>query len=182
MPRQYRRGVRFQKSTVEARQRVIDAVNNNDDFIVVAGNNGISRRTAYRIAASGVAQYRPRGGQRRQIVTAAMEDALVQMLSNNPLSTLNEYKAMLLRDFETNVSTQTISRHLDGQGYTIKKLHVEPEGMNSDVNKLKRRQYADYFMQGVADNKLFYFVDDTNYNLFCKRTNGRSCKGDRCTV
>ena len=56
---------------------------------------------------------------------------------------------------------------MDGQGYSLKKIHVEPENMNSEANKQKRRNYADAFMRGIADNQQFNFTDETNYNLFC---------------
>ena len=37
----------------------------------------------------------------------------------------------------------TISRVLNGQGFTIKKMHYEPQNMNSPENKLKRKVYVE---------------------------------------
>lgn len=170
----------YNKSSISARQRVIDAANNNEDFIVVAKNNGISQRTAYRLASKQSAEYSQRGGYRQAKINNEMENSLVQMLQQNPLTTLKGYKDMLQERFNVNVSVQAIGKHLDGKGYSMKSVHHEPETMNSVTNKQKRKEYAEAFMQGIAANQLFYYIDETNYNLFCQRSNGRSKRGERC--
>ena len=53
--------------------------------------------------------------------------------------------------------------------------------MNSSANKESRRQYVMTLNQHILNGKQVIWLDETNFNLFCGRTNGWSRKGNRAT-
>ena len=54
--------------------------------------------------------------------------------------------------------------------------------MNSVSNKEKRRDYVQSLMDKMGQGKFIIFIDESNCNLFLRRTQGRSWKGTRCSV
>jgi hypothetical protein len=54
--------------------------------------------------------------------------------------------------------------------------------MNNEINKEKRREYLLDFKERQTDGKTFLWLDETNYNLFCTRTQGRARKGERAKI
>ena len=54
--------------------------------------------------------------------------------------------------------------------------------MNKDVNKAKRVEYMNQFFQNRAEGRSIVWVDETNFNLYCKRSKGRSRIGTRASV
>ena len=54
--------------------------------------------------------------------------------------------------------------------------------MNTDENKRKRAEYTRHVTEAVGGGKTVIYIDETNINLFLRRTKGRSLKGTRCSV
>ena len=54
--------------------------------------------------------------------------------------------------------------------------------MNSDANKQKRREYVEKLMTFQGNGKTIIFQDESNLNLFCRRTQARAPKGSRALV
>ena len=54
--------------------------------------------------------------------------------------------------------------------------------MNSVSNKEKRRDYVQALMDKMGQGKFIIFIDESNCNLFLRRTQGSSRKGTRCSV
>ena len=99
------------------------------------------------------------------------------IIESNPKATLKEIQDKLHVTFNLQISTETIRKKLDGMCYSLKKCHNEPENANSEINKLKRKQYAMSFMNHQSTRCPILFMDDTNFNLFISRANGRSITG-----
>ena len=71
---------------------------------------------------------------------------------------------------------------MEGRFYTVKKIRFEPATMNSEENKAKRAYYVSRLMEESGNGKTIVYIDETNCNLFLRRSFGRSRKGTRCTV
>ena len=57
-----------------------------------------------------------------------------------------------------------------------------PVTMNSDINKQKRKEYVEKYNGLLSQGKEFLFIDETNFNLFCRRHIVRSRVGSRALV
>ncbi|ETV95824.1 hypothetical protein H310_10869 [Aphanomyces invadans] len=77
---------------------------------------------------------------------------------------------------------QTISLHLLGMVYTCKQVRIEPDTCNNDMNKEKRRAFAAKLKQHQQEGDFVVYYDETNYNLYCKRSRGRSKPGTRAST
>ncbi|KAG3113768.1 hypothetical protein PI124_g2725 [Phytophthora idaei] len=62
---------------------------------------------------------------------------------------------------------------------TIKQVRVEPTTCNNEVNKEKRKEFAEALIRHTDQGDLVVCFDETNYNLYTKRTRGRAKKGKR---
>ncbi|RHY22234.1 hypothetical protein DYB32_009560 [Aphanomyces invadans] len=82
-------------------------------------------------------------------------------------------------EFNVAVSTSTIARKHDSMLHTIKNMRIEPAACNNDVNKAKRKAFADIILQHIADGNFIVYFDETNYNLYCKRSKGGAKLGQR---
>ncbi|POM69969.1 Hypothetical protein PHPALM_13689 [Phytophthora palmivora] len=91
-------------------------------------------------------------------------------------------KTMLFLDCGIKVNTSTISRHLVNMLYTVKQVRVEPTTCNSDVNKEKRRLFAEKLKEHHAAGNCIVYYDETNYNVYLKRLRGRAKRGERAVV
>ena len=105
---------------------------------------------------------------------------LIEELEKNPQ--LLQMGEIELHRCRKRMSTTTISSYLQGRLFTFKNVHYEPAGMNTDANKERRRQFVLQISQYMQQNKRILWMDETNLNLFCRRTKGRSTQGTRCTV
>ena len=93
--------------------------------------------------------------------------------------TLQQLKAFIQGNFNVDLAVSTISNYLDGNLYTIKKFHHRPTSMNSEANKQLRRTYIIALNQFIQEGKDILWIDETNFNLFCRRTQGWSRRGTR---
>ena len=107
---------------------------------------------------------------------------LIGYLEENPLLTLKELSNRLRTDTGVSVSPKTIHQHLDGRMYSVKKARAVPATMNSEDNRRRRAEYVSAHMAAVGHGKVMIYVDETNINLFLRRSCGRSKKGTRCLV
>lgn len=79
-------------------------------------------------------------------------------------------------------SQQTVSKALDGLLITYKNVLNLFLGVNSEENKIRKRTYVERILGFVGEQKHIVFVDETNFNLYCKRNTGRSRRGERAIV
>lgn len=166
----------------DAKRRVLAVANVDGDWKAVAIANGVPVQTAYGWIRKGDKPDKLRGGKRFTKVEATHVDIMLDWLSENPLLTLKQIKDKLLAEENLTVTTTTIHKHLEAQSYTLKKVVVEPFTMNADINKRKRADYVGLLMAAIGDGKRLIYIDESNCNLFLRRTQGRSRKGTRCSV
>ena len=63
---------------------------------------------------------------------------------------------------------------LDGELFSLKCVRPCIQNVNRSENKLKRVQYLEAIFQARASGRTLIWVDETNYNLYCRRKQGRS--------
>ena len=76
-----------------------------------------------------------------------------------PLITLKEMTDKLHAESGLRVSNTTIHAHLEGQLYTLKKVHSEPSSMNSEENR-RRSMCVTTVMEAIGDGKHVIYVDE----------------------
>lgn len=192
-PQQQRRGRRglvpgtkrgpYKRTPPDARQRVLDVYKAGGDWKLAAEANGINTRTAYGYITKpdGFVPAR-RGGATATKVSTAMEDKMIEYVEENPLVTLAEIGRKLHQDMGVSLSTNTIHKHLNGRLYTVKKVLAQPVGMNSQENREKRAQFVRKVMEATGQGRTLIYMDETNVNLFLRRSQGRARRGTRCSV
>jgi len=75
--------------------------------------------------------------------------------------------------FNLNVSTFAVNKHLEGMLFTVKWVHKETKTANSEVNKRKWKE----LVQKIIDSHVVFIVEN-NFTLCTKREYGRSEKGE----
>ena len=65
---------------------------------------------------------------------------------------------------------------------TLKKVRNSTNNLNNEENKPKRATYINQLFENRAEGKNLIWVDETNYNLYCRRSQGRSKIGSRASV
>ncbi|RLN71233.1 hypothetical protein BBJ28_00023117, partial [Nothophytophthora sp. Chile5] len=84
------------------------------------------------------------------------------VLCDGPVT--EQMKDMVWMDFQVDLSTTTISNRLLKLLYTVKQA------------------FADQLVQHQENGDLVVYYDETNFNLYCKRSQGRALKGNRATA
>ena len=167
----------------DAQDRVVAVYKEGGDWRAAATANGISIRTAYGyITRAEDHQPRPRGGATKKKVDTALVSRMVAYVEDNPLITLAEIRRKVQHETGVTLAISTIHRHLDGQLYTMKKVLPEPVAMNSMDNKTKRAEYVQKVMEATGTGRTVIYINETNVNLFMRRSQGRSRRGTRCSV
>lgn len=163
------------------RKQICTVYENNGDWRGLANALNVKRSTAYRWVKNKDAAPKQRGGKRRTKITDVHREYIVNYIEENPRLTLKELKHKFEENHEVIVSTECLRQHLDGLMYTLKNVRREPEKTNSLENKTKRRDYVQQLLNYQADNMPIIYMDETNFNLFISRQQGRSKKGSRCS-
>lgn len=169
-----------QKDADNVRRQICSLYNSNGDWKHLADTLGIKKSTAYRWVKHPDAGPMQRGGKRREKIRENHREYIARCIEENPRLTLKELKRKFQEEHEMNVSTECLRKHLDGLMYTLKDIRREPERANSEDNKIRRRDYVQQLLNYQADNMAILYMDETNFNLFISRKQGRSLKGTRC--
>ncbi|KAE9024988.1 hypothetical protein PR003_g10064 [Phytophthora rubi] len=119
---------------------------------------------------------RPRGGSKKKLIGAHV-DYLLGELAATPELTLEQMAELVEQKFDVDVSRETVRRALDGRSFTLKKLHRDVVNRNSPVNKKKRYDSVVKFYAALATDKKVFYLDETNFNLWCSRGRGWSKRG-----
>ncbi|KAE9238610.1 hypothetical protein PF002_g10623 [Phytophthora fragariae] len=163
----------------EERRRVVDVYSSGGDWRAVASHNGFARTTAERLVRTGRVEDLPRGGARATKVTPEIKANLELWLDECCTYTLSILRTMVMSEFYVLLSEATISRHLVGMFFTVKQTRVEPTTCNSEANKEKTKGFAEALVRHNDDDDLVVYFDETNFNLYTKRTRRRAKKGKR---
>ncbi|KAE9015345.1 hypothetical protein PR001_g14928 [Phytophthora rubi] len=105
--------------------------------------------------------------------TDAMVEALEACLDEECALTIVQLRDELM---EVGVSTSTISAKLASK-LMLKQIRKKPLTCNNDVNKVKRYTFAAKFISHQANGDYIVYYDESNFNLFCMRTQGRARDG-----
>lgn len=161
----------------ELRKKIVEKYEDGEDYIGLAADIGIKRTTAIAIAKRGRCRAAKRGGRRGSVakITPADINILLSAIERNPTITLRELRRLI----NNKCSIATIWNHLQGQLYSYKLLRSEPVERNSTINIEKRKGFAVYYQQ---ETRRKVHVDESNFNLFCRRNFGRAPVGQRATA
>lgn len=169
----------YRKYTEQDKTRVIEAASKGLDWTELASSLGISYKTAYSWLYSANNEPTQRGGKKPRLLTEDQLNVVLSWVERKPSITLKEIKQRCWTEFNKWISESTIGNGLHGKLYTIKSLHTQPEGMNSIVNKEKRAEYVRKHNDLLRNHKQFIYVDQTNFNLYCRRKQGWARAGAR---
>jgi transposase len=115
-------------------------------------------------------------GPRRKI-NAYMEEGMLDYLSENPQSSLDNWREFLDDEYEVQVSRQTVSRCLSRLRITRKRI----ERVMTEQDAVARNDYTARMCQYDANQVVF--VDESAYNeRTCESKYGWSAKGTPCRV
>lgn len=106
-------------------------------------------------------------------------DFLIEQLGVNNGLTLQQMKDMLEDQFQLAVTITTVYRALSGVCYSLKKLHRDSEYRNTPTNKEKRKNIAVNLLNYMFAEKKVCYPDETNFNLWYSRSQGRIRSGTR---
>lgn len=123
----------------------------------------------------------PMGGNNPRKLTRESKDFLVMIVEANPFLTLDQINAEFRNQTNINVCRSTIANALDGELITLKIATKD-----ADVNELRntpenietRAQFANWFINLPPETVIVY-VDESGYNIHCRRTQGRALIGRR---
>ena len=163
------------------RELIVECSNRGDDWKALATTFGVNYKTAYTWIRSGTAEGAKRGGGKPKALTPAQVETMLTWLEEDTTLTLVQLKAKL-QDEQMFVSTTTIANYLDGQMFTMKKIHWQPATMNSVRNKEQRKDYVTRLNNYIQQGRQVLWIDKTNFNLFCRRDCGRSRQGTRAVA
>ncbi|KAG4064750.1 hypothetical protein PC123_g468 [Phytophthora cactorum] len=161
--------LRLKRHTPEERRRVLDAYSSGGDWRAIAHYNGFPRTTAEYLVGHGRVEDLPRGGARANKVTPEIKEALETWMNECCTFTLRTLQNLVVKDFNVKLSQTTISRHLIDMMYTIKQVRVKPTTCNNEMNKEKRKEFAEALIRHTDKGDLVVYFDETNYNLYTKR-------------
>jgi transposase len=170
------------KVSKEDKLRIIKRFEEDGDYISLAINLDINEKTARTIVRRHDLQLHQgsHGGHKKVLLDGETGETLITFVEENPLVSLNVMRAFLESVCGLNITTGCISKWLDGQLITVKKTREVIAERNSQRVKDLRSEYAQWMIEdGVPADECVY-IDETGYNVWIKRSYGRSSKGKRC--
>jgi transposase len=172
-----------QKISVSDKQRLINSYQCGGDYVSLAKHLNIKESTARSCVQRFKNNSHPgtHGGHKRCLLTDEIFSILEVFIQENPLATLAIIKGYLQSVCELNVSSNTIANWLDGRLITLKRMRDVPHERNSVSTKDKRCEYAQWMIENNVMEGCVY-IDESGFNLWTKRSYGRSKKGQRCFI
>lgn len=169
----------YRKYSPQDRERIILCADSGGDWIDLAASLNITYKSAYNWLQSGNINAGARGGVKPKILDIEKIGIIMAWIEAECDLTLKTIQTRLLTQFQVTVSTTTIGNTLQNELYTMKNIHKMPINMNSVENKLKRKVFVTALLQFIRDGKQCVWMDETNFNLYCRRSKGRAKKGKR---
>lgn len=166
----------------DLRIRVIEAVESGASRRAAAARFGVGVSSAIRwvaaFRATGRTSALPQGGDMRQEKIEDHAELLLDAMEAAPDMTLEEYRALLLRERGASFSVSTVWRFFHRRRITVKKKtgHAS-EQAREDV---AARREAWFEAQPDLDPERLVFVDETGTSTKMARLRGRSPRGQRC--
>lgn len=169
----------YNRNTVRDRERIVACANKGEDWVQLATTLNVNYKTAFQWVRSGRDFMLKKGGQKRKALMENQIDSIIEWLEQDSSYTLKQLQAKILAEFQVIVSISTIGNYLEGRLFTMKQVHTQPATMNSPVNKEMRAEYVRCLNSYIQQGKQIVWIDQTNFNLFCRRARGRSRAGAR---
>lgn len=172
----------YRKFPTEVRNAVLNVAEAGGDWQTITEALHVPYRTAYGWLQNAGEPLRRRGGDRRSKLNPHQIATVIIWLEENCQLSIASIRDRIQVELGLVVSQQTVSRCLDGAMLTYKKVHQLPFGVNFPANKQLRQVFVGNLLQAIAAHKHLLYVDETNYNLFCRRSFGRARRGQRAVV
>lgn len=132
----------YKKHPNENRQLILETGQNCGDWKHLANVLNINLATAESWLRTDRSVPLPKGGNRPKSLTEEQLSEILDWLAEDPQRTLVQIQEEINQKLHLSVSISTISKALHGKGVSVKKVHAEPEIINTPWNKLKRRNYV----------------------------------------
>jgi transposase len=167
-------------STID-KERLIACFTSYGDYVTLAHHLGVADSTARTIIRRHIKNIHQgkHGGHKKRVITDEVGQSLIQFVNDNPLATLVTMRGFLTSACGVDVSLSSIAGFLDGQLITLKLVRDVVAERNSPSTKDRRFHYAKWFIENQVSEKCIY-IDESGFNVWTRRTYGRSSKGDRC--
>lgn len=158
------------------RERLLDCHRRGGDLTSTAKMLAVNIKTARSIVRTDRDVPKRRGGSSKKFGPEVV-NILTNLVDTRAAYTLKQLRQKLMERIPNiDISLATIDRLLDGHSYSLKKLTLRPADRNREDVKSARRNYA-MWLQSEGPQTLRYYVDETNFNIWCSRSYGRSKKG-----
>ena len=173
--------MKYNKIQITDRQRIIAAHEDEKDWKVLARTLGINLRTAYHWLENKQETPKKRGRATSKKTEEAVE-LLVKCVEDDPAITLAQLQIKLTTEIDLNVSLNTIKNWLDCKLFSLKDLRPCIQNINREENKKKRSAYIEKLFRARSEGRTIVWIDETNFNLYCRRREGRSRIGSRASI
>ena len=147
----------YKRYTDQDRERIVRSANKGEDWVALCKQLNISYKTAYNWTKSGHNKPLPKGGKKPKILNEQHINEIIDWIEEKCDLTLREIRGRLIERFNISVSVT----------------------MNSAENKMKRAEYVRNLNSFIEQGKQIIWMDETNFNLFCRRNRGRAKSGQR---
>lgn len=167
---------KHKKVSPQDRQQITDCSRRGSDLVQLAALLNVHIKTARPIARSNRDEAKKRGGAHSRYGSNVAETLKEIVDSNHSYTLAQIVDSIRQRCPEIQISASSVNRLLDGHGHTTKLLSHQPVDRNRADVKEARKVYAAW-LQNEGLQVMRYYVDETNYNIWCSRTFGRSQQG-----
>lgn len=167
-----------------SKERIVRIAQKGGDWKVVADALEVNYKTAWLwvsqarkndLLETPPAPKLPWGGKRAEKIKREHLDFLESLIADNCFITLREMAEALFKEFGLKVVQQTIQKRLHCHMYSLRKVSsVQDQFVNLEQQKLARRMYALTLERLKTAGKRIFFIDETNYNIWCAK------KMERC--
>lgn len=169
----------YEKHSEADRGRIVICANRGGDWVKLASTLSINFHTAYEWIKSGRDHMLKKGGRKPKALTEDQIDRVVEWIEEDCSRSLKQLKEKVLEEFHVSICVSTLGNYLEGRFFTLKQVHKQPVSMNSIENKALRADYVRRLNNYIQQGKQIVWIDETNFNLFCRRSRGRSRVGNR---
>ena len=172
---------KYNKVSNSDRKRIYDCFKEGRDWRQLAKTLGINQRTAQHWLFNDQVEPKKKGGSLSK-KTPEIMNFFTDVIEEKTSITLKELKDLLLQHFRMNVSINCIKNWLDGELFSVKDVRPTVLNMNSVENKAKRARYIEGLFNARSEGRTIIWIDESNFNLYCKRKQGRSKIGSRASI
>ena len=127
--------------------------------------------------ATGIIEKQTPGSPSNKKVTPDLLHFIENTVEDLPTIILSEIKTKILIEKAITISIESIRKAILSLGITRKKVTQTGVHINSDRNKLLRKEYARTFLEEHHDDSFNVFIDESGFNIHMRRTQGRSARG-----